>query len=198
MRNAMQVLPIGAEGTADPAAFEADDRDALAAQTDLTAFGPIYERHREVVWRYLRGRCGSDDDALELTALTFERAMTSIGGYRPRGGGMRAWLLRIARNAAIDQGRRGWRLVRHDDVRHDHADSALTPEQTVEVAEERDRLLALVATLPPDQRDAIALRFGARMTAREIGFVIGKREAATQKLISRGLAWLREAYDVQP
>jgi DNA-directed RNA polymerase specialized sigma24 family protein len=65
-------------------------------------------------------------------------------------------------------------------------------------AETRGALLGLVATLPPDQRDAIALRFGGGLTAREIGTVLGKREAATQKLISRGLARLREAYDDQP
>jgi RNA polymerase sigma-70 factor (ECF subfamily) len=194
----MQVLPVRSEvavPTAD--ALEADDRDALAARTNLAAFGPIYERHRDTVWRYLRGRCGSDDDALELTAVTFERALMAIGRYRPRGGGMRAWLLRIARNAAIDSGRRRGRVSPLDD-HHDRADAGPTPEDVATGAETRDLLLELVATLPPDQRDAISLRFGGGLTAREIGTVLGKREGATQKLISRGLARLREAYDDQP
>jgi RNA polymerase sigma-70 factor (ECF subfamily) len=198
LRNAMQVMPVRSEiAVPTSEALEADDRDALAARTNLAAFGPIYERHREAVWRYLRGRCGSDDDALELTAVTFERALTGIGRYRPRGGGMRAWLLRIARNAAIDHGRRHGRVSPLGD-HHDRADAGPTPEEMATGAETRDALLGLVATLPPDQRDAIALRFGGGLTAREIGTVLGKREGATQKLISRGLARLREAYDDQP
>jgi DNA-directed RNA polymerase specialized sigma24 family protein len=51
--------------------------------------------------------------------------------------------------------------------------------------------------LPADQRDAIVLRFATGLTAREIGTVLGKSEAASQKLVSRGLAALREAYDVR-
>ena len=48
----------------------------------------------------------SEDDAADLTAVAFERALAAMPRYRPTGGGFRAWLLRIARNAAIDAGRR--------------------------------------------------------------------------------------------
>ena len=60
--------------------------------------------------------------------------------------------------------------------------------------EEHRALHAHLAALPAAQRDAIALRFGAGLTAREIGLVLGKGEEATQKLISRGMARLREVY----
>jgi RNA polymerase sigma factor (sigma-70 family) len=49
-----------------------------------------------------------------------------------------------------------------------------------------------VARLPEDQREAVGLRFGAGLTARQIGLVIGKSEEATQKLISRAIVRLRE------
>ena len=67
---------------------------------------PPLERHRLAVFRYLRTRTRSEDDAVELTAVAFERAITAMPRYRPTGGGILAWLLRIARNAAIDAGRR--------------------------------------------------------------------------------------------
>ena len=54
-----------------------------------------------------------------------------------------------------------------------------------------------VAALPSDQRDAIVLRFAAGLTAGEIGAVLGKTEAASQKLVSRGLGALKEAYRVR-
>src|ERR1700687_1522549 len=87
-------------------AGDADDRLPLAARTDTDAFALLYARHREAVFRYLRVRTASDDDALDLTAATFERALMAVARYRRDGGGVAAWLIRIARNAAIDQYRR--------------------------------------------------------------------------------------------
>jgi RNA polymerase sigma-70 factor (ECF subfamily) len=62
-------------------------------------------------------------------------------------------------------------------------------------ADERRRVRRLVAQLRAPERDAIALRYAAGMTAREIGEVIGRSEEATQKMLSRALARLKEAYE---
>ena len=51
-----------------------------------------------------------------------------------------------------------------------------------------------MAALPEAQRDAIVLRYAAGLTAHEIGSVINKSEAATQKLLTRALARLKESY----
>ena len=87
---------------------EQDEELALAARSDAAAFGLLYERHRLAVFRYARTRTASEDDAVELTAVAFERALAAMPRYRPTGGGFLAWLLRIARNAAIDAGRRAF------------------------------------------------------------------------------------------
>jgi RNA polymerase sigma-70 factor, ECF subfamily len=50
-----------------------------------------------------------------------------------------------------------------------------------------------VARLPEVQRDALALRFAAGLSSRDIATVIGKSEAATKKLLTRSLAVLKEA-----
>src|SRR6266542_5646902 len=91
-------------GDRDVPAGERDEELALAARSDPAAFGLLYARHRLAVFRYLRTRTSSADDAAELTAVAFERALTAMPRYRPTGGGILAWLLRIARNAAIDAG----------------------------------------------------------------------------------------------
>jgi RNA polymerase sigma-70 factor, ECF subfamily len=72
-----------------------------------------------------------------------------------------------------------------------------SPEEAALVSDERRRIHRLLGNLPELQRDAIAMRFGAEMTAREIGAVIGKSEEATQKLISRAVARLKETYREQ-
>jgi RNA polymerase sigma-70 factor (ECF subfamily) len=162
---------------------DVDLADARAAADDPAAFEAIYRRHRLAVYRYARSRTASDDAALELTAVTFERALRSIDRFRPRGGGMAAWLLRIARNAAIDEGRRA---ARRPVV-------AVDPEAATASDDAAD-LRLLVAALPDRQREAIELRYAAGLTAREIGTVLSISEGAAQKHLERALQALREAY----
>ena len=174
------------------------DKDlGLAAETeperlDPSVFGLLYEKHRLSVYRYLRARTRSDEDALDLAAVTFERALGSLGRFRRRDGGVQAWLLRIARNCAIDAHRR-----RRPTVGLSGADAQVrrSAVEADRLEQERIEILDLVARLPSDQGDALLLRYAGGLTAREIGVVIGKREGAVQKQIERGLAALREAFD---
>lgn len=176
----------------DLAAGEPDEELALAARTDPAAFGLLYARHRLAVFRYLRTRARSEDDASELTAVAFERALAAMPRYRPSGGGILAWLLRIARNAAIDAGRRTSAVALPDEEPERRRDTE--PEALVIKREGRAALVAVINELPPIQREAIVLRYAARLTAREIGAVVGRSDQATQKLLSRALATLRETY----
>lgn len=167
---------------------EREDERALvaAALGDPGVFGIIYERHWLSVYRYCRAFGCDDDAALDLTATTFERAFASLSRFRGDGGGLRAWLLRIARNARIDAHRRSAHQVSID-----AAASMVSPGPSLDTDAE---LRILVARLPEATREAIGLRYAGGLTAAEIGRVIGKRPDAVQKLISRGLAQLREAY----
>ena len=187
----MDAIPGYAHDSAN-AVLDADEHVALRARTDADAFGELYRRHREAVFRYLRARCRDDDLAIELTAVTFEKALRSIRGYQTKGGGVLAWLLRIGRNAAADHERRQRPLTSQWRMDTDHASKEPSPEEVAVRSDERTRIRLLVADLPGVQRDALALRFGAGLTARQIGVVLGKSEEATQKLISRALARLRE------
>lgn len=188
----MKAIPGLAGNSAGEGAFDLDEHIALRATTDADAFGDLYRRHREAVFRYLRARCRDDDLAIELTAVTFEKALRSIHGYRTKGGGVLAWLLRIGRNAAADHERRQRPIVPQGRTNTDPASQEPSPEEVAIRADECRRIRLFVADLPEVQRDALALRFGAGLTARQIGTVIGKSEEATQKLISRALARLRE------
>jgi RNA polymerase sigma-70 factor, ECF subfamily len=186
LRDALTLANLDTDDSVD-----SDDQLARAARTDPDAFGQLYVRHRLAVYRYSRSRTLTDEDAIELTAVTFERAFGAIGRYRPAGGGFVAWLLRITRNAAIDRGRRVRPVVALDvDLEDGHPDHG--PEVAALSRERRRTIAQALATLPDQQRDAIVLRFGSGLTARQIGDVLGKREAATQKLLSRALVTLRE------
>jgi RNA polymerase sigma-70 factor (ECF subfamily) len=197
-------MDVARAGIAEAADLtETDEAIAARARVDRQAFAELYLRHRDAVVGYLRARVLSDDDALELTAITFERALVALDRYRPRGAGFRAWLLRIARNAAVDEARRRARRDRRwFDLRRsgtsttiaelEIADPSPGPDHSAIRAEEQRRLRRALSALPEAHRDSLGLRFGAGLTAREIGVVIGKREAAVQKLIERAVDRLRE------
>lgn len=164
--------------------------DGKAVGSETASFADVYEQHRLSVYRYLRARTRSDDDALDLTALTFERAFRNLHRFRARDGGIHAWLLRIARNSAIDAHRRRQPTT---SLRLADAPLGRLAIDSDRLAQERIEILDLVSRLPRDQADALLLRYAAGLTAKEIGAVIGKREAAVQKHIERSLAALREA-----
>jgi len=196
----MEAIPIPVSETLDSAheaaeaERDADDGLAKRAASDTEAFAELYVRHGEPVFRYLRARCRDETDALELTAVTFEKALRAIHRYRPQAGGLRAWLVRIARNAAVDEHRRRRPLTDEADMDTNLASSDPSPEEVAIASDDRRRLRGMVAALPDLQRDAVAMRYAAGLTAREIGLVIGKSEEATQKLISRAVAQLKETY----
>lgn len=182
-------------GGAAQSSAETDDSIARQARVDRAAFGELYLRHRDAVFGYLRARTTSDDDALELTAIAFERALFGIDRYAPRGAGFRAWLFRIARNAAVDDSRRRRRFAECTVAAALEclvADDRPGPDVAAAQADDVRRVRAAIATLGNAQRDALGLRFGAGLSAREIGAVINKREAAVQKLIERAIDRLRE------
>jgi RNA polymerase sigma-70 factor (ECF subfamily) len=172
-----------------------DEETARAAvepdRLDPSMFGLLYERHRLAVFRYLRARTRNDEDAMDLAALTFERAFAGLGRFRRRDGGVQAWLLRIARNSAIDAHRRRRPTLDLADASGPLGRIAIEADR---VDGERENILELVDRLPGDLGDVLMLRYAAGLTAREIGVVVGKREGAVQKRIERGLAALREAY----
>ena len=172
--------------------LEADESTASVSETSTT-IEAIYVSYRMPVYRYLRSRTGSDDEAADLTATTFEHAIVAIDRLREDRPPL-PWLLRIARNAAIDGARRRRPASRLEDIREpDLPVSDATPEDTYLEAERSEELRRLVRASPDAQRDAVALRYAAGLSAKEIGQVIGKSEAASQKLIQRALIALREA-----
>lgn len=169
---------------------------ARAARDDIAAFGALYQRYHGRVYRYLRTHVRCDEDAEDLLQQVFLRAFDALPRYHPRKGTFTSWLFRIARNAAIDFQRR-----HHDTLTWDAMPEALHPRSDDDLdarmahQESLGRLRHLLATLPADKREILALRFSGELTLPEIGAVIGKSEEATRKQLTRTLQMLEERYD---
>ena len=160
--------------------FNAPLQADLVAKTqagDQRAFGEIYDDTFDNVYRYAASLTRNREDAEDLTAETFERALRSINRYQSREVPILIWLLRIARNVARE---RSSRYFREPVVCFDQGQMAQLPDQA-EPDEQETPWDALLDGLSPSQRDVIALRL-AGLRGREIAQALGKAEGTVKAL----------------
>ena len=154
-------------------------------------FEEVYRRHAAPLYRYCLSQLGDPQLAEDVAADAFTAAFAAYRRVRPDPAGVRAWLFRIARNAAIDQRRRS--------KRSRHA-SALLAAGTVEGASVETRaelrgdlraVITAVAALPHKERQLVGLRVAAGLPFSEVAMVMGMREAAARQATHRALAKVR-------
>jgi RNA polymerase sigma factor (sigma-70 family) len=139
------------------------------------------------VYAYVAYRVGDGPDAEDVTSETFERALRYKDSYDSRKGEPLAWLIGIARRCIES---RPARLEFAGEV-PDLAESGSLEEQTVR----RLALSAAVERLEERDRELIALRYGADLTARQIAELLDLRTNAVEVALHRALNRLRASFD---
>src|SRR5690348_9477546 len=147
-----QLQPFPLQNLAKEAAPANEELDLVqAARRDPAAFEPLYRYYLSPVYRYLRLRCGGDEEAADLTQQVFLRALAALPDYRPQGLPFSAWLFRIARNAAIDAYRRQRSTVAWNFLPEAlHPISSQDPESMTLQQERLENLRDLLAKLSQD------------------------------------------------
>lgn len=172
---------------------------ALAAQGDQEAFGVLYERYVGRIYNYVYYRTGNKDDAEDLTARVFLRALRHIVNYTDRGLPFSAWLYRIAHNLVAnwhrDNSRR--REVPLDEILLPRPPGE-HPENVLLQSEEHEGLLKVIRTLPADRQQLLILKFVEHLSNAEIGQIMGRTEGAVKSLYHRTLLSLRGEFDSTP
>jgi RNA polymerase sigma-70 factor (ECF subfamily) len=167
-----------------------DDIPALvtAARNDPVAFGRLYDRYVQSIYRYIFSRVGSAHEAEDITSQTFMSAYEALGKYRERGQ-FSAWLFRIARSKMNDHFRRSRREVGLEAIGEIlEREDALG---TLIRAEELSRIRSIINHLDEDEQELIRLRYVADLSFVEIADLLGKREDAVKKSVYRLLARLK-------
>jgi RNA polymerase sigma-70 factor (ECF subfamily) len=171
------------------------DQDQLIqqAKTDPEAFGQLYELHVEKIYNYIYDRIGNRDDAEDLTARVFYRALNHIPHYKNKGVPFAAWLYRIAHNLVAnwyrDQKRRPTVALDSLNLQGNNREN---PHHVAELANEHEILLAAVQKLPPLRQELLTLKYVERMSNAEIGQIMGRSEGAIKSLYHRTLVALKE------
>jgi RNA polymerase sigma-70 factor, ECF subfamily len=157
---------------------------------DHEAFGELYDRYVDVVYRYIYYRVSSQTLAEDLTSETFLRALRRITSYTWQGRDFGAWLVTIARNLIADHFKSGrYRMeVATSDLVEAGADrSEDGPENEVLTAITNEALLEAVKRLNPEQQECVSLRFLQGMSVAETAAIMGKNEGAIKALQYRAV-----------
>ena len=168
-----------------------------ARNGDSWAFGMIFDHYHDRIYRFIASRVQRPSDAEDLTQLVFVKALEALPRYESRGVPFGGWLFRLARNCIID-------FVR---TRHEHAEldaigerqgPEAGPDEIAVNREDMDAVGVALAALTDEQRETIALRFFAGLSAREAAEAMGKQEGTIRGLQFRAIAALRRELGVAP
>jgi len=180
---------------------------ALLKKRSGAAWAALYDAHYGHVYRYALTRLGSTDQAEDVAATVFQRALTAIEGYSYRGKPLLAWLYTISRNVVSEHQRALRRRKVLSFFEGLPASSDGSPTQSLldgartelrasrrcepEAAIGRLDLQRALPKLTSAQRDVLLLRYFLGLSARETADVLGKPERAVYSLQARAVESLR-------
>ncbi|HWQ84635.1 MAG TPA: sigma-70 family RNA polymerase sigma factor, partial [Anaerolineales bacterium] len=142
-------------------------------RAEETALGTLYDRYQRLVFSLAYQSIGEQGLAEEITQDVFLRIWEKAGTYRPDQGKVLTWIVSITRNRAIDMYRR--QRIRPEKNSLDFEDlhpreqrDGVDIEAEVELSLQQQRIRAALASLPPEQRQALSLAFFRGFTHTEI------------------------------
>lgn len=167
------------------------------ADGDELAFDELYRRHGRHALIQARKLCSSRELAEDVAQETFLSLWRTAGRYRSSLGSVPVLLSSMVRNRSIDAWRRA--SVRPVEVASDEhgPDQLRTAIGADTPAPERAVVIALLAELPPEQREVVFLAYFAGMTHAEIADWSGVPLGTIKSRIRLGLEKLRAGLDAQ-
>lgn len=154
------------------------------------AFERLYAEHAQPLLAFLVYRTGDRALAEDLVADTFERVLRARRRFDPRKASEKTWLYAIALNCLRDHGRRTAAESRAL-ARAGPPGEGDDPDAGLARVEERDALQRALGALSEEEREAIALRYGADLTLPEIARLTEERLTTVEGRVYRALRKLR-------
>ncbi|HYP48311.1 MAG TPA: RNA polymerase sigma factor [Thermoleophilaceae bacterium] len=156
-------------------------------------FERLYEEHAPGLLAFLAYRTGDRALAEDLLADTFERVLRARRRFDPRRASAKTWVYSIALNLLRDQARR--RDAEGRALGRAHAVVPFEGPSALDRIAGRDELMRGLAGLSEEEREALALRYGADLTLPEIAELSGEKLTTVEGRVYRGLRKLREVLE---
>lgn len=165
------------------------------ARGDSQAFGELYERYLDQIYRYVFYQVKDKMAAEDLTEEIFLKVWRSIGTFSGNGHSLSTWLYRIAHNHTMDyfRAKHNW-LVSTEQLATGSETLGATedPEQIVQNKLMQEEIMALVSTLPEQQKEIIILKFIEGLNNCEIEQITGRSQGAIRITQMRALSALQQ------
>jgi RNA polymerase sigma-70 factor (ECF subfamily) len=165
-----------------------------AQNGDMAAFGELFDRYFDMVFRFALVRMNGDRaQAEDIASETFVRALRRITSVTYQGRDIGAWFVTIARNLIFDHVKSSrYRLEHATDEIVEHSPSTHGPEQQVLDGATNDELLRCIRKLNPDQQECITLRFLQGLSVAETAVLMDRNEGAVKALQHRAVRRLAQ------
>ncbi|HVW44105.1 MAG TPA: sigma-70 family RNA polymerase sigma factor [Amycolatopsis sp.] len=167
-----------------------------AQEGDTAAFGVLYDRYVDVVYRYVLFRLGNRELAEDITSETFLRALRRITTVTYQGRDVGAWFITIARNIVLDHVKSSrYKLEIVTDEVSESGSAPFAGQTVVEEGPEqaalsnatREVLFRCIGDLGDDQRECIVLRFIQGLSLTETAEIMKRNEGAVKALQHRAV-----------
>jgi len=159
-----------------------------------SAWAEVYNAYHDHLYRYTVTRVRSAEEASDIVAIVFVRALDAIKSYRERGRPLVAWLYGITQNVIREKHRefareQGGNVLSRSWLREREHPELSTRDLGVP---ERLDLHAAIEQLTPDQREVVRLVHFGGFRVKEVAAMLGKGERAVYYLEARALLRLRD------
>jgi len=173
---------------------------------DEAAFSALAERHLKSVYSFISRFVGDAREAEDITQETFLKAWKSAKQYNSESSKFKTWILRIARNSAIDFLRKRKHIPFSDFETNDGqnifaetvADTSELPDEAYATLEDATLLQEIINELSPEARGVLVLHYTNGLTFAQIGEIIGEPSNTVKSRHHRAILNLRKLLQKTP
>lgn len=163
------------------------------AKKDMDSFAKLYDLYVDDVFRFVYFRIGHKEEAEDITARTFEKAIKNIKNFKWKGYSFKTWLYVIAKNIIIDNFKSQKVTISIEQLNFDMRDEeSRTVEEITEVKINNELMMKGLMELSEEYKEILILRYIEEMSIKEVMEITGKTLDAVKSLTKRALKRLKE------
>ncbi len=165
-----------------------------AQSGEVEAFGQLYERYLDRIFRYIRSRVGQERIAEDITEMVFLRSFESLDTYEERGHLFSAYLYQVARNLLVDHYRQSEDHIPLQRIENQESSAANSEQSAIEM-ERIEVLKEALNELPEEYQEVIRLRVLMQLPTAEAAEWLDRSDGAVRVLLHRAMKALKKQAD---
>lgn len=172
-----------------------DDKFLIASSIagDEEAFGRIYDKYVDEIFRFILMRTRTKEEAQDLTSEAFLKTWQYVSSADRHIDNVRALLYRVGRNLVIDHYRKSGKEVHafNEDEFEKLVDESIDLEEKVSKKDDIQKVFSLLHNLPEEAREIMLMRYAQDLSVSEIAKALGKKKGTVRVALHRAVKQLK-------